>query len=185
MPKSKHVGAIVPSQQIAGRILFLRGTRALLDSDLAKLYGVRTAALNRAVQRNAERFPDDFMFRLNEKEVTALRYQTGTSNKLGRGGRRYAPYAFTEQGVAMLSSVLRSTSAVEVNIAIMRTFVRLREMLATNQKLRRKIEDMEKRYEAKFQVIFAAIESMLEDEDLPRRGIGFHASPEKPKAHTR
>jgi hypothetical protein len=153
----------------------------LLDSDLAKLYGVRTAALNRAVQRNQERFPDDFMFRLNGKEADALRYQIGTSKGGGRGGRRYAPYVFTEQGVAMLSSVLRSARAVQVNIAIMRTFVRLREMLATNQKLRRKVEEMEKRYDAKLQIIFATIESMLEDEDLPKRGIGFHASLAKPR----
>lgn len=182
MSKSKQASAIVHAPQIAGKILYLRGTRVLLDSDLAKLYGVRTAALNQAVQRNKERFPEDFMFQLNEKEVSALRYQIGTSKIQGRGGRRYAPYAFTEQGVAMLSSVLRSSRAVQVNIAIMRTFVRLREMLATNQKLRRKIEDMEKRYDTKFQVIFATIESMLEDEDLPKRSIGFHAPLEKPKS---
>ena len=182
MSKSKKSSAIVPSQQVAGNILFLRGTRVLLDSDLAKLYGVRTAALNQAVQRNRERFPEDFMFQLNQKEVEALRSQFGTSKNQGRGGRRYAPYAFTEQGVAMLSSVLRSSRAVQVNIAIMRTFVRLREMLATNQKLRHKIEEMEKRYDAKFQVVFAAIESMLEDEDLPKPGIGFHAPVDKPKS---
>lgn len=178
MTKSKQSTAILPPQQIAGKILFLRGTRVLLDSDLARLYGVRTAALNQAVQRNKERFPDDFMFQLNEKELDALKSQFVTD---GRGGRRYAPYAFTEQGVAMLSSVLRSTRAVQVNIAIMRTFVRIREMLATNQKLRRKIEDMEKRYDTKFQIVFAAIESMLEDEDLPKPGIGFHAPLSKPK----
>lgn len=182
MPKSKQTTAILPAQQIAGKILFLRGTRVLLDSDLAKLYGVRTAALNRAVQRNRERFPEDFMFQLNEKDGEALRYQIGISKKEGRGGRRYAPYLFTEQGVAMLSSVLRSARAVQVNIAIMRTFVRLREMFATNHKLRRKIEEMEKRYDAKFQVIFATIESMLEDEDLPKPGIGFHAPADKPKS---
>lgn len=182
MSKSKKSRAIVPSQQVAGKILFLRGTRVLLDSDLAKLYGVKTAALNRAVQRNSERFPDDFMFQLNEKEAEVLRCQSGTSKREGRGGRRYAPYAFTEQGVAMLSSVLRSSRAVQVNIAIMRTFVRLREMLATNQKLRHKIEEMEKRYDAKFQVVFAAIESMLEDEDLPKPSIGFHAPVGKPKS---
>jgi ORF6N domain-containing protein len=182
MSKTKQTSAIVHSPQIAGKILYLRGTRVLLDSDLAKLYGVRTAALNQAVQRNKERFPEDFMFRLNEKEMEALRSQFGISKGEGRGGRRYAPYAFTEQGVAMLSSVLRSPRAVQVNIAIMRTFVRLREMLATNQKLRRKIEDLEKRYDTKFQVIFAAIESMLEDEDLPKPGIGFHVPVGKPKA---
>ncbi len=179
MAKQKPA-AIVPTS-VSEKICFLRGTRVLLDSDLAKLYGVRTAALNQAVQRNRERFPEDFMFQLNEKEVEALRSQIGTSKNEGRGGRRYAPYAFTEQGVAMLSSVLRSSRAVQVNIAIMRTFVRIREMLATNQKLRRKIEEMEKRYDAKFQVIFATIETMLEDEDLPAPGIGFHAPVGKPK----
>lgn len=182
MTKSRKSTAILPPQQIAGKILFLRGTRVLLDSDLAKLYGVRTAALNRAVQRNEGRFPGDFMFQLNEKEVAALRYQIGISKTEGRGGRRYAPYVFTEQGVAMLSSVLRSSRAVQVNIAIMRTFVRIREMLVTNQKLRHKIEEMEKRYDTKFQVIFATIESMLEDEAVPKPGIGFHAPVDKPKS---
>lgn len=181
MPKSKQTSAIVPSQQIAGRIFFLRGIRVLLDSDLAKLYGVRTAALNQAVQRNTDRFPEDFMFQVNDRDAEALRSQFVISKK-GQGGRRYAPYAFTEQGVAMLSSVLRSARAVQVNIAIMRTFVRLREMLATNQKLRRKIEDLEKRYDTKFQIVFATIESMLEEEEGPKHGIGFHASGAKPKS---
>jgi len=180
MPKSKQTSAIVTSQQIAGRIFFLRSARVLLDSDLAKLYGVRTAALNQAVQRNKERFPEDFMFQVNDRDAESLRSQLVISKK-GKGGRRYAPYAFTEQGVAMLSSVLRSARAVQVNIAIMRTFVRLREMLATNQKLRRKIEDMEKQYDTKFQIVFATIESMLEEEEGPKRGIGFHASVAKPK----
>src|SRR5215475_7237205 len=161
MTKSKHGSAIVPTQQIAGKILFLRGNRALLDSDLAKLYGVRTAALNRAVQRNQERFPDDFMFRLNEREVDALRYQIGTSKKEGRGGRRYAPYAFTEQGVAMLSSVLRSSRAVAVNIEIMRAFVRLRAMTMAHADLARKLAALEKKYDAQFKVVFDAIRELM------------------------
>ena len=121
------------------------------------------------------------MFQVNDRDTETLRSQFVISQE-GRGGRRYAPYAFTEQGVAMLSSVLRSSRAVQVNIAIMRTFVRLREMLATNQKLRRKIEDMEKRYDTKFQIVFATIESMLEEEEGPKRGIGFHATETKPKS---
>src|SRR5213082_685238 len=160
--------------QVEGRIYLIRGEKVMLDYDLAVLYGVPTKSLNLAVKRNAERFPNDVMFRLTQAEAEGLRFQIGTSNEMAakqtsglrfqtetsksrRGGRRYLPYAFTEQGVAMLSSVLRSQRAVQVNIAIMRTFVRLREMLATNQKLRRKIEDMEKRYDAKLQAVFETI----------------------------
>src|SRR6266568_6565508 len=158
--------------QVERRIFLVRGQKVMLDTDLAELYRVPTKSLNLAVKRNADRFPEDFTFQLTADEAAGLRFHFETS-KRARGGRRYLPYAFTEQGVAMLSSVLRSPRAVQVNIAIMRTFVRLREMLATNQKLRRKIEDMEKRYDAKLQIVFATIESMLEDEDLPKRGIGF------------
>ena len=177
MSKAAHSHSIVPSK-ISQKIYFLRGHRVMLSTDLAKLYGVEVRALIQAVKRNIERFPSDFLFQLTEDEHKNLKSQFVISSW---GGARNAPYAFTEQGVAMLSSVLRSTRAVQVNIAIMRTFVRLREMLATNQKLRRKIEDMEKRYDAKFQIVFATIESMLEDEDLPKRGIGFHAPATKPK----
>ncbi|HJZ64829.1 MAG TPA: ORF6N domain-containing protein [Candidatus Acidoferrum sp.] len=177
MPKHKS-SAIVPAS-ISQKIYFFRGQRVMLSTDLAKLYGVEVRALVQAVQRNVERFPSDFLFQLSEEEHKHLRSQIVISSW---GGARRAPYAFTEQGVAMLSSILRSKRAVEVNIAIMRTFVRLREMLATNQKLRRKIEDMEKRYNAKFQVIFATIESMLEDEAVARPGIGFHAPIDKPKS---
>lgn len=172
-------GAIVPAS-ISQKIYFLRGQRVMLSPDLARLYGVEVRALIQAVQRNIERFPSDFVFQLNEEEHKHLKSQFVISS--WGGARRAKPYAFTEQGVAMLSSVLRSARAVQVNIAIMRTFVRLRQMFATNHKLRRKIEDMEKRYDAKFQVIFATIESMLEDEDLPKPGIGFHAPVDKPKS---
>ena len=133
----------------------------MLDADLARLYGVATKNLNKAVKRNASRFPSDFMFQLSSEDLQILRLQFGTS-KPGQGGRRYAPYAFTEQGVAMLSSVLRSSRAVQVNVAMMRTFVRLREMLATHEDLRRKIDTMEKRYDARFQAIFETIRQMLE-----------------------
>jgi len=177
MPKAIRAKSIVPAG-ISQKIYFLRGQRVMLSTDLARLYGVEVRALVQAVRRNIERFPSDFVFQLNDEEHKHLRSQIVISSW---GGARRVPYAFTEQGVAMLSSVLRSRRAVQVNIAIMRTFVRLREMLATNQKLRRKIEEMEKRYDAKLQIIFATIESMLEDEDLPKRGIGFHASLAKPK----
>jgi hypothetical protein len=175
---TKHKSGAVILAAISKKIYFLRGHRVMLSTDLARLYGVEVRALIQAVQRNIERFPADFLFQLTADEHQNLKSQFVISSW---GGARTAPYAFTEQGVAMLSSVLRSPRAVRVNIAIMRTFVRLREMLATNQKLRRKIEDMEKRYDAKFQIVFATIESMLEDEDLPKRGIGFHAPASKSK----
>ncbi len=177
MSKSAHSQSIVASK-ISQKIYFLRGHRVMLSTDLARLYGVEARALIQAVQRNIDRFPADFLFQLTADEHKNLKSQFVISSW---GGARTTPYAFTEQGVPMLSSVLRSPRAVRVNIAIMRTFVRLREMLATNQKLRRKIEDMEKRYDAKLQIVFATIESMLEDEDLPKRGIGFHAPATKPK----
>lgn len=166
--------SIVPTGLISQKIFFARGTRIMLDADLARLYGVATKNLNKAVKRNANRFPSDFMFQLSSSEMQNLRFQIGTS-KIGRGGRRYTPYAFTEQGIAMLSTVLRSSRAVQVNIAIMRTFVRLREMLAPHEELRRKIEVMEKRYDARFQAVFETIRQMLETPVPTKRPIGFHA----------
>src|SRR5205814_3586599 len=133
--------------QVERRILLIRGQKVMLDTDLAKLYGVPTKSLNLAVKRNAERFPEDFMFQLTGDEAAGLRFHFETS-KSGRGGRRYRPYAFTEQGVAMLSSVLRSLRAVQVNIAIMRTFVRLREMLLSHADLARKLAALENKYHA-------------------------------------
>jgi ORF6N domain len=114
------------------------------------------------------------MFQLNREEIDSLRFHIGMSKRKGRGGRRYAPYTFSEQGVAMVSSVLHSERAVQVNIAIVRTFVRLREMLTSNQALRRKIEEMEKRYDTQFQIVFTAIKEMLEAPEKPKRTIGFH-----------
>jgi phage regulator Rha-like protein len=176
--------AIVPSALISQKIFFVRGARIMLDADLARLYGVATKNLNKAVKRNVSRFPMDFMFRLSSNELLNLRFQSGTS-KRGQGGRRYAPYAFTEQGIAMLSSVLRSQRAVQVNIAIMRTFVRLREMLATHEELRRKIDEMEKRYDARFQAVFATIRQMLETPVPAKKPIGFHAKLELRTGSTR
>ena len=176
--------AIVPSALISQKIFVVRGTRVMLDADLAQLYGVTTKNLNKAVKRNADRFPSDFMFQLSSKEMGILRFQTGTS-KRGPGGRRYAPYAFTEQGIAMLSSVLRSSRAVQVNVAIMRTFVRLREMLTTHEELRRKIDAMEKRYDARFQAVFETIRQMLETPIPSKKAIGFHARLEFPTKSAR
>jgi len=166
--------SIVPSALISQKIFFVRGTRVMLDADLARLYGVATKNLNKAVKRNASRFPSDFMFQLSSNEMRNLRFQIGTS-KRGQGGRRYSPYAFTEQGISMLSSVLRSSRAVQVNVAIMRTFVRLREMLATHEELRRKIDVMEKKYDARFQAVFDTIRQMLATPLPAKKPIGFHA----------
>ena len=149
----------------------------MLDSDLAELYGVETKALVRGVKRNIDRFPEDFMFQLTKAEFDGfLRYQNGASSW---GGRRYLPYAFSEQGVAMLSSVLRSKRAVEVNIAIMRTFVRLRRILADNALLRRKIESLERKYDEKFQQVFAVLQYMVEEKEGPKEPFGFRSKKRK------
>jgi hypothetical protein len=174
MPKPK-ANALIPAALIARKIYFFRGTRVMLDSDLAQLYRVTTKNLNKAVKRNADRFPADFMFQLKPKETENLRFQAGTSSLAVHGGRRYRPYAFTEHGVAMLSSVLHSDRAVQVNIAIMRAFLQLRAMLATREDLRRKIIEMEKRYDSKFHAVFATLRQMLETPIPPKRQIGFHA----------
>jgi len=145
----------------------------MLDADLAELYDVPTKVFNQQVSRNRDRFPADFMFQLTAAEDRALRSQFVTS-KTGRGGRRYSPYAFTQEGVAMLSSVLRSKRAVQVNIGIMRAFVRLREMLATHKDLARKLNEMEKKYDAQFRVVFDAIRKLMQPpEAKPQRPIGF------------
>ena len=156
---------------LAGMVRWVRGERVMLDADLARLYGVDTRALNRAVRRNAKRFPSDFMFLLVSEEVTNLKCQIGTSS-LGWGGRRKPVMAFTEQGVAMLSSVLRSDRAADVNIAIMRTFVQLRRLMDSNRELARKIAELEKRYDEQFGAVFQAIQQMIADEEAPKRRIG-------------
>ena len=166
--------AILP-ERIERRILLIRGQKVMLDADLAGLYGVPTKKLNQAVKRNVERFPGDFMFRLTKHEAAAvLRSQIVTSND-GRGGRRYNPYAFTEQGVAMLSSVLRSPRAIQVNIAIMRAFVKLREILATHRDLARRLDQMESKYDAQFKIVFDAIRELMTPPQKSRRRIGFSA----------
>jgi phage regulator Rha-like protein len=171
----------VPAEQIARTILILRGHRVLLDADIATLYGVATKALLQAVKRNLERFPTDFMIRLTVEEWGALRSQNVTS-KPRRGGRRYPPYAFTEQGVAMLSSVLTSHRAIAVNIQIMRAFVQLRKMLGTNKELARRFEQLEARLDKKLgehdetiTAILSAIRQLMNAPRRKRRGIGFTA----------
>ena len=167
-------------QGIESRIFVLRGLRVMLDTDLAKLYGVEAKALNQAVKRNAERFPGDFMFRLSAQEVESLRSQFVTLKTfIGSGSRRgrhakYPPHAFTEQGVAMLSSVLKSKAAVSVNIEIMRAFVRLRDMIGHNRELARRLDGLESKYDRQFKVVFDAIrELMAPVPPAPRRRIGF------------
>ena len=169
---------VVLAERIEKAILLIRGHKVMLDRDLAELYGVPAKRLNEQVRRNLARFPDDFMFQLTDTETGALRSQFATSNKV-RGGRRYLPYAFTEQGVAMLSSVLNSHRAVEVNIAIMRAFVRLREILSTHKDLARKLEDHERKlgqHDEKFQIVFEAIRQLMAPPSpaQKKQRIGFH-----------
>lgn len=182
---------LIPIEHIRQAIILLRGQKVMLDRDLAALYGVETKALKRAVKRNAGRFPDDFMFVLTavefaewrrqfgasiptETEAMVLRRQSGTSKKETRGGTQYPPMAFTEQGVAMLSSVLNSERAIRVNIAIMRAFVQLRRLLATHEDLARKLADLEKKYDAQFKIVFDAIRQLMTPPDPPKKQIGFH-----------
>ena len=165
--------ALIPAEVIEHRIYFLRNHKVMLDRDLAELYGVQTKDLNRAVKRNRSRFPGDFMFQLTSRETQNLRSQIVTSRW---GGRRYLPYAFTEQGVAMLSSVLKSKRAIQVNIAIMRTFVRLRQILATHKELARKLEELEQKYDAQFKEVFDVIRQLMDPPAEPERPpIGFAA----------
>jgi hypothetical protein len=146
----------------------------MLDSDLAILYGVETKTLNRAIRRNLERFPEDFMIELTREEIENLRCQIGTSSAQAHGGRRYLPFAFTEQGVAMLSTVLRSKQAIYINIEIMRAFVRVRRLMEENQDLAKQLSALEKKYDSQFKVVFDAIRSLIAP-TLPskRRKIGF------------
>ncbi len=188
-PSRESATLFIP-EKIAPLVHVLRHEKVLLDSDLAELYGVATGRLNEAVKRNIDRFPDDFMFQLTEDEVANLISQIATSSlppanlifQSGRskshGGRRTLPYAFTEQGVAMLSSVLRSPRAVEVNIAIMRTFVQLRRLMDSNALLAEKIQSLEAKYaehDQQFQLVFDAIRQLIATDDAPKREMGFHA----------
>lgn len=161
-------------QGIEKKIFIIRNQRVMVDADLATLYNVETKYLNRAVRRNKNRFPIDFMFQLTEQESNFLRYQTGTSKNDGHGGRRYLPLVFTEQGVAMLSSVLRGEKAALVNIEIMRAFVKIRAFLLTNKDLARRLFELENKYDAQFKTVFDAIrELMAPAPQPPRRRIGI------------
>ena len=180
------MATLVPIELIASKIYLIRNMKVILDRDLAELYGVETGALNRAVKRNAERFPEDFMFQITAEEAELLRCQTGIS-KPGRGGRRYLSYVFSEQGVAMLSSVLNSKLAIEVNITIMYAFVRLREMMVTNKELSRKLSDLEQRidgHDEQIQAIFEAIRQLMAPPDKKVKKIDFTVK-EKQKAYAK
>jgi len=189
MPTEK---SLIPVERIEGAILLIRGEKVMLDADLAALYGVETRVLIQAVKRNAARFPPDFMFQLTKEEVDLLRSQFVTSKSDSRinkgesrnlksqivisswgGRRRSLPRAFTEQGVAMLSSVLNSPRAIAVNIEIMRAFIRLRRMLASHGDLARKLEALEKKYDTQFKVVFDAIRKLMAPPEPKRRRIGF------------
>ena len=171
--------SVIPSERILADILFVRRHKVMLDSALAELYGVETRVLVQAVKRNLDRFPDDFMFQLTKEEFADLKSQTVISSSWG--GRRTPPYAFTEQGVAMMSSVLRSRRAAQVNVEIMRAFVRLREMVAGHGDLVRRIESLERRYDKQFKVVFEAIRALISEETSPKARIGFRAKPKKRK----
>ncbi len=174
---SKHIVSVIQGSAISSKIYLIRGKRIMLDSDLAELYNVGTKVMNLAVRRNLKRFPDDFMFQLSQEETESLRFQIETSKK-GRGGRRYLPYAFTQEGVAMLSGILNSDRAIEANILIMRAFTKLREMASVNELIRQKIDDLEHKYEKhekKFKIIFEALRELLEPAKLSKKKpIGFH-----------
>ncbi|MDQ1283683.1 MAG: hypothetical protein QG620_31 [Patescibacteria group bacterium] len=176
---------LIPIESIQQKIYFIRGEKVMFDRDLAVLYGVTTGNLNKAVKRNIKRFPFDFMFQLNKKEAGVFsRFQIGSLNDgessrsqivtLKRGYNiKYAPYVFTEQGIAMLSSVLNSERAIQVNIQIMRIFTSLRKMLMTHKELKTKIEAMEKKYDKKFAIVFETIKLLLKEDAKPKKQIGF------------
>lgn len=164
---------VMPQEVIENKIFLVRGKKVMFDRDLAVLYGVETKFLNRAVKRNIERFPEDFMFQLSKEELASLRFHFGTST---RGGRRYLPYAFTENGVAMLSSVLNSERAIHVNIQIMRTFTKLREMLATHKELAHKLAEIERkieRHDDEIKAVFDAIRGLMTPPEPKKKKIGF------------
>jgi len=166
--------SLIPIERIEKAILFMRGHKVMLDRDLAELYEVETKVLNQAIKRNRSRFPEDFMFQITWDEANELLRSQSVTLKRGQH-RKYRPYVFTEQGVAMLSSVLRSERAIHVNIAIMRAFVRLRTILATHKDLARKLEEIERKYDAQFQIVFEAIQRLMAPPTEPekKRRIGF------------
>jgi hypothetical protein len=169
---------LIPVEIIEKKIYLIRGHKVMLDKDLASLYDVKPIRLREQVKRNMKRFPDDFMFQLNDQEIDSMVSQNAIPSRKHLGG--YNPYVFTEQGVAMLSTVLNSDRAIEVNIQIMRAFVKLREMLSTHKDLARKLADMEKKYDTQFKVVFDAIRQLMKpDETKSKKPIGFRREPEK------
>ena len=173
----------VPIEKITSRIYVIRGIKVIIDRDLAELYGVETKVLKQAVKRNIDRFPADFMFTMNKLEFENWRSQFVTSNS-DKMGLRYNPMVFTEQGVAMLSSVLRSKRAIQVNIQIMRAFTQLRQLLSTQKDLKKKIEAMEEKYDENFRIVFEAIKQLLEPPEKPKKKIGYTVK-EKQKAYSK
>lgn len=168
--------SIIPIEVVSQRIFFIRGQKVMLDADLAELYEIPVKVLLQAVKRNSKRFPADFMFQLNKSELESLRSQIVTSKIEGRGGRRYLPYAFTEHGVAMLSSVLRSPRAVQMNILIVRAFIKIREILASNRDLAGKIEDLQreqKLHNKHINSIYTMLDKLINDPIKPPKRIGF------------
>jgi len=168
----RKVKEVITTKTIENKIYLIRGQKVMLDSDLAEMYGVPTKVFLQAVKRNVRRFPLDFAFQLENHDVVALRSQSVTSS-VGHGGRRYKPYVFSEQGVAMLSSVLNSDRAIEVNIQIMRAFVQLREMIAAHKDLSKKLEELEQKYDSQFRVVFDAIRALVAQPEPKEKKIGF------------
>ncbi|HTD66745.1 MAG TPA: ORF6N domain-containing protein [Candidatus Limnocylindria bacterium] len=176
--------SLVPVERIERAILMVRGEKVMLDRDLAAIYGVETKALNQAAKRNSSRFPYDFMFQLTKEELANLKSQFVTSSW---GGVRKLPYAFTEHGALMLANVLNSERAAQTSVMVVRAFVRLRQLLSSNAELARKLEAMEKKYDAQFKVVFDAIRQLMSPAETKRKEIGFHVKhdDEKPKARKR
>jgi hypothetical protein len=175
--------SIVPIERIEQAIYLIRGQKVMLDRDLARLYGVQTKVLKQAVNRNLKRFPDDFMFVLTPEEFATLRSQIVTSKRDPRGGTQFSPMAFTEQGVAMLSGILNSDRAIDVNIAIMRTFVKLRRMLDTHTALAGKLAEIEKKYDEQFKLVFDVLNALMAPPDPPRKRIGFGVRETRARYH--
>ena len=172
-----HSESLVPAERIERSILLIRGQRVILDADLAELYGVTTARLNQQVRRNIDRFPDDFAFLLTQQEFADLKLHFATSSS-GWGGRRKPPYAFTEHGALMAANVLRTPIAITTSVEVVRAFVRLREMLASHKQLARRLDELEKKYDSQFKVVFDAIRQLMAPppQSKKRRPIGFHSS---------
>ncbi len=164
--------SLIPIERIEQKIYVIRDEKIMLDKDLAEIYGVTTFNFNKAVKRNIKRFPEDFMFQLTKEEYESLTFQIGISKK-GRGGRRYLPYVFTEHGALMAANILNSERAVEASVQVIRAFVKLRQILLSNAELAKKVEQLEKKYDANFKIVFDAIRKLMMPPDAPKREIGF------------